>query len=162
MNIHDLWAYVCRVIILMAVLAVSGCAGYVPGRQSYWDAQVDKMCETDGGMKIFDVMELTPHQYGLLLNSFGKLDIPLDANDLGDIPVIRREEATVIRDANPRVWRYTLTVIRKADRRVLGMQVTYSRVGGDFPSPAHESSYSCPKHLENLFAVTVRQRGEGK
>jgi len=162
MSIHGPWTYVCRVMMSVAVLAVAGCAGYVPGRQAYWDAQVDRMCETDGGMRVFEVMELTPHQYGLLLNSFGKIDIPIDAGDLGDVPVIRREETTVIRDANPRVWRYALTVVRKADRRILGVQVTYSRVGGDFPSPAHESSYSCPKHLESLFAATVKQRGEWK
>lgn len=162
MDTCDVPSRACCFLIAAAFLLVSGCAGYVPGRQAYWDAQVDRMCETDGGMRVFEVMELTPHQYGLLLNSFGKLDIPIDAKDLGDVPVIRREETTVIRDANPRVWRYALTVIRKSDRRILGMQMTYSRVGGDFPSPAHESSYSCPKHLENLFAATIRRREERK
>jgi hypothetical protein len=32
---------------------------------------------------------------------------------------------------------------RRDEPKLIAKQVIYSRVGGDFPSPAHESSFSC-------------------
>jgi len=163
MRIHKSPIRTCRVLLSIAfVMVLAGCAGYVPGRQAYWDEQVDRMCEADGGTRIFEVMELPPHQYRLLLNRYGKLDVPGDDDDSRDVPVTRTEQTAIIHDANPRVWKYTLNVVRKSDRRILGTQVIYARVGGDFHSPAHESSYSCPKQSPNLFAATVKQRREAK
>jgi len=146
----------------MLITALVGCAGYVPGRQAYWDEKVKEMCEKDGGAKIFETVELPRQEYNLLLNKFGTLEIPLDGPNARDTPLIRKEEKTSIRDGNPYVWRYEMVIIRRSDQKVLGRQVTYARVGGDFPSPAHQSSYSCPDKRINLFSAVVKQRGDEK
>jgi hypothetical protein len=147
----------CIVMAVVFVVALAGCAGYVPGRQAYWDEKVKEMCEKDGGTKIFEVVELPKLQYDLLRDKFGELNIPPDGSSTQGTPFYRKDEFTYFRDGNPSVWRYELTIIRRSDRKVLGRQVVYSRVGGDFPSPAHASSFSCPEKQENLFTAIVKQ-----
>lgn len=147
-------------VIAVTATALGGCMGWAPGRQAYWDAQVKEMCEKDGGTEIFEVVELPKQQYDLLLNKFGTLEIPLDGRNAGDAPLVRKEERVSIRDGNPSVRRYEMVIIRKPDQKILGRQVTYSRVGGDFPSPAHTSSFSCPEKRVNLFSAVVKQQGE--
>lgn len=146
----------------MGALVLVSCAGWVPGRQGYWDAKVSEMCEKDGGTKVFEVMELPKSQYNLLLNKFGKLDIPLDQPSSDNAPLAKRERLTHIRDGNPSVWRYEVTVIRKSDQKILGTQITYARVGGDFPSPAHESSFSCPGEQVDLFSAVAKLHEDRK
>lgn len=145
---------------LLLAMLLAGCMGYVPGRQAYWDAQVSKMCEKDGGTKIYEVVELPKAQYDRLRDKFGELNVPPDNSTTRETPFYRKDEITYLLEGNPAVRRYELAVIRRSDRKVLGKQVVYSRVGGDFPSPAHTSSFSCPNRRENLFTAVIRQRSE--
>ena len=145
-------------LFLLAVTILAGCAGYVLALRSYWDAQVEKMCENDGGTKIFEVANLPNQQYSLLLDNFGQLVIPVDSPKALDVPLFRKEERIYIREGNPSVRRSEMVIIRRSDQKILGSQVTYSRVGGDLPSPAHTSSFSCPppEKRPNLFSAVVR------
>lgn len=148
--------------IVLITATIAGCAGYLPGRQAYWDAQVKEMCEKDGGTKIFEVVELPKQQYDVLRDKFGELNIPPDGPNTREAPFYRKDEFTYFRDGNPSVWRYELVVIRRSDQKILGRRVVYSRVGGEFPSPAHTSSFSCPEGQVNLFTEVVKQSREGK
>lgn len=142
------------------VAALVGCMGYVPGRQSYWDARVEEMCAKEGGDRILEVARLPRHQYELLLNRFGKLDIPLEQQSGSKSPIVRREARVVVRDGNPRVWKSETSIIRRSDQKVLGVRTTFTRSGGDLPSPAHESSFTCPDSSGNFFARVVIQDKE--
>jgi len=149
-----------RILVVSLVMPtlLAGCMGYVPGRQSYWDEKVKEMCERDGGTTIFEVVELPKQQYDALRDKFGHLSNPPDGPKTRETPFYRKDEFTYYRDGNPSVWRYEWVVIRRSDQKILGRQVVYSRVGGDFPSPAHSSSFSCPDKQVNLFSEVVRQR----
>lgn len=74
--------------LLTAVL--TGCIGYVPGHQSYWDAQVREMCGKDGGVKIIETVRLNRQQYSLLLNKFGQLSPPLENKAGENVPIVHR------------------------------------------------------------------------
>jgi len=146
----------------MVITAFAGCAGYAPGRQSYWDEKVKEMCEKDGGTRIFEVVDLPKQQYDVLRDKFGELNIPPDGPNTREAPYYRKDEFIYFRDGNPSVWRYELVVIRRSDQKILGRRVVYSRVGGDFPGPAHTSSFSCPEGQVNLFTAVIKQSREEK
>ena len=151
--------------LLIAVLCsvtLAGCAGYVPGRQSYWDAQVREMCAKDGGVRIFEVVQLTEKQYRNGLNRLGHFDVPVQNAMSANAPFVHAIKRTNIRDGNPYVWRHETSVIRTSDNKVLGIQVIYSRVGGEFPSPSIDSSFSCPDKQTDLFSAVLKRVGDSK
>jgi hypothetical protein len=41
-------------VSVLFTVSLAGCMGYVPGRQAYWDVQVEKMCKNDGGVAILE------------------------------------------------------------------------------------------------------------
>ncbi len=148
-------------VVALFVLTLSGCAGYVPGQQAYWDAQVREMCAKDGGIKVFETVFLNRQQYALLLNKFGQLSPPLENKSGENVSIIHRFTSTYIHRNNPEIRRDELSVIRKSDGKILGLAVSYSRVGGDLIAP-HPTYFSCPEQSVNIFEATVRQEGGEK
>jgi hypothetical protein len=142
-------------------ITLAGCMGYVPGQQSYWDAQIKEMCGRDGGGKVFEVVSLNSQQYSLLLNKFGQISPPLESKAGGDVPIVQRFISTYIRRSDPEIRRDELSVIRKSDGKILGLSVYYSRVGGDLIS-LHPSYFSCPEKPVDIFTAVIRQAGEVK
>lgn len=128
-------------IVLVATLA--GCAGYVPGRQSYWDAQVKEMCEKDGGVTVYERVKLTQIEYQRLGGVGGTISVPPRRSAEPNYPFVADRKITKIRESNPEVYRLETIVVRVADGKALSRQVEYGRIGGDLPSPAHRSSYGC-------------------
>ena len=129
-------------LLIVVTLLIDGCMGYVPGRQSYWDSQVKDLCRKDAGVTVYERVALTPSEYRLLKGSGADVSIPSD-RVAPSAAYVRQTERTFIRDANPTVSRYETRIVRQSDGKVLSRSITYSRVGGDFPSPAHESVFSC-------------------
>ena len=113
------------------------------------------------GGEIFEAAELKKQQYVLLLDKFGQLDIPAENRVTEDIPIFHKATRTFIHRNNPEVWKYELEVIRKNDKKVLGMRVTYWRVGGDLIA-LHPSQFSCPEKSEDIFSAVVHESGEKK
>lgn len=144
-------------VVVLLVLAV----GFYEGRKAYWNSKVKEMCEKDAGTKVFQTIELNEQQYVLLINKFGKLDIPDDKPDARNAPIVRKETSTYIRRNDPEVRRDQLVVIRKSDQQILGTRVTYSRVGGDLIA-LHPSYFSCPEESVDLFAAVVHMSKEQK
>ena len=61
-------------LILLLILVV----GFYEGRKAYWDHKVTEMCEKDGGIKIYERVQLDEAEYNLYINKFGQLSIPID------------------------------------------------------------------------------------
>lgn len=143
--------------LLFTVLA--GCMGYVPGQQSYWDAQVKEMCEKDGGVTIHEQVNISMEQASGLQKVGPYFSIPPRATAKSNAPAYWDETVTILRDSNPRVWRSEQVVRRHDDEKIVARVVRYIRVGGDIPSIAHPSSFSCPDEAdllakrENIFSV---------
>lgn len=146
-------------IFALLVLFVHGCAGYVPGRQAYWDAQVRQMCEKDGGVQIFEKLHVARSQLQSLGTLNGNISVPSKEVASRHSPAYAETYITYIRRGNPRVSRTEHRIIRRHDAALVAQWVVYSRFGGDFPSPAHESSFSCPdltninRDIQPLFVV---------
>lgn len=152
------WLLMIPVVVIVLLILV---IGFYEGRKAYWDYRVREMCEKDGGAKVFQTVELNEQQYALLLNKFGKLDIPLDRPVSRNAPIVRKEASIYIRRNDPEVRQDQLVVIRKSDQKVLGTRVSYSRVGGDLIA-LHPSYFSCPEKSVDLFSAIIHKRKEQK
>lgn len=142
-----------KILVLMAWLLsgmLVGCMGYVPGQQSYWDAQVRAMCEKDGGVKIFERITVSATQATTLPKVGPYFSISPRATAKSDAPAYWDESVKILHDANPRVWRSEQVIRRYGDEKIVARVVRYIRVGGDIPSPAHSSSFTCPDEVDVL------------
>jgi hypothetical protein len=141
--------------IAVVVAGIGGCEA----RKAYYDWHVRKMCEKDGGVKVFESVVLTRDEYAGYVNQFGKLDIPaLEKAPVGTA-LMHDYKNEYYRESNPRVIRYELRVLRAADNKVLGTRVSYSRIGGDLLA-FHPSRFTCPSAGSDLFALVVQRSKE--
>jgi hypothetical protein len=122
---------------------LSGCLGYVPGRQSHWDTRVKELCEKEAGVTVYERVTLTQSEYRLLRGPGGGVVIPSKNLAGPDAPYFRETLQTSLRAWNPEVFRREARIIRASDGKVLSQSITYGRIGGDMPSPAHPSSFGC-------------------
>jgi hypothetical protein len=150
------------VVAVAFAAALAGCAGYVPAQQTYWDEKVKEMCEKDGGVTIYEPIQISRaeiNRHILPMTRDGKLGIALKELAHPDAPVYAERKATYVKDGNPQVARVEWTAIRRSDQAVVARWIVYGRLGGDLPSPAHESHFSCPdpmrvmSDLQRLFIV---------
>lgn len=131
--------------------------GFFEGRKVYWDYQVREMCARDGGRKIQAAVTVNEKEYALLLNKFDQLSPPLESKAGRDVAIVHRFTSTYIHRSNPEVRRDELAVIRRSDSKVLGLEITYSRVGGDFLA-FHPSVFSCPNDPVDFFSAVIRKQ----
>ena len=134
----------------------------VAGKKMYWDAKVREWCAKDGGVTVYETIELPAEMF----NEWGQPNFyrpTQDENALGDGYVFV-EQKKIYRMTSPHVSKRVYTVFRKADHKLLGKSVIYGRGGGDFPGPWHGSSFSCPKHppILSLFSKIFQKSKENK
>lgn len=130
-----------RTLNIMAVLTLLvGCTTPI---QSELDAEVRRLCAVDGGVTVYEKVELAPEKF----DKNGKVHVP--AKDKAgpndeyyfewDMHYYRKGE---YEDAA--MWRSEQRIVRKLDQKVLGKSIQYARRGGDIPGPWHPSSFTCP------------------
>lgn len=135
-------------IASLLVITLAGCMGYVPGQQSYWDAQIKEMCEKDGGVTIFEQIVVSTEQAVTLPKVGDFFGVAPEALAKPEEPAFIRTQITQIRSGNPSVVREKQEIIRRSDKQIVGQVVRYGRGGGDFPSFAHPSTFSCPEYMK--------------
>ena len=148
-------------LFVAAIFGSVGCMGYLPGRQTYWDAKVREMCKADGGVRILERVRISEAEVRLLGQADGRIGIPVKELAPPDAPVYAvLNRALLEHVGNLGVGRTESTIIRRADGAVVARWVAYSRTGGDVPTGlAHESTYWCPElktiasDLQQLFIV---------
>lgn len=125
------------VFVLLLLLAV----GFFEGRKAYWDYRVREMCEKDGGVKVYEAVKLPSEMF----NQWGQVSfqIPPNYNAKSSDAYYFEWDVQYFKQGNPEVWRNHFRLIRVVDKRILGEAIGYSRRGGDFPGPWHESSFGC-------------------
>jgi len=128
--------------------ALAGCAGWVPGRQAYWDAKVEEMCEKDGGVTIYERVRISRaeiNRHVLPMTADGRLGFTIKELAHPDAPIYAVERTTQIRDGNPRVQRVESEIVRRTNQVVVAKWVIYARAGGDFPTGLSDgTSFICP------------------
>jgi hypothetical protein len=128
-------------LLIIAVLILT--VGFYEGRKAYWDHKVREMCEKDGGATVFEKVHISQDEYKRLGGTNGVIPVPAEPYKK-DSPYYARTVTQIIREWNPEVKKRTTEIIRNADREVIGKQIIYSRVGGDFPTIiGHPTYFSC-------------------
>lgn len=156
-----------NMLLLLAALVVLLLllVGFFEGRKAYWDYQVRRMCEKDGGTRIHEHQLLTrqeAQENGLLVG--GMLVIPPRPERPSNNGYYIDYESAYLRTGAPSVFRSRSAVVRARDRKVLAEMISYSRVGGDFPTFAHPSAMSCSEANAALaqFRTTISVKEEMK
>ena len=129
--------------------------GFYEGRKAFWDYKVTKMCEADGGATVFENVKITQEEYERLGGINGTIPVSPEKYKK-DSPYFDRTVSEKIHEWNPEVIKRTTEIIRSADEKVLGKQITFSRIGGDTPTGiGHPSSFSC-RDVEGIKLRIVR------
>ncbi|MDY0397714.1 hypothetical protein [Desulfuromonas thiophila] len=115
----------------------------VAGKKMYWDAQVRKLCAIDGGVKVYETVELPEEMF----NQWGQPNFyqPTQGENALGKDYIFRSEIKKYRKSDPSISRRLYQVFRKENNKILGETVIYVRSGGDLPGPWHGSTYRCPE-----------------
>lgn len=117
----------------------------VAGKKMYWDAKVRELCAKDGGIRVYETVELPADKF----DRYGNVGI---ASKNAAKPTDKYYyEITILtlRKNNPLIRKTITQMIRRNDGKVLGELIRYGRGGGDFPGPWHPSHYSCPPIAKN-------------
>lgn len=143
--------------VLLIVLAV----GFFEGRKAYWDYRVREMCKRDGGVIINEKIFISAEQEKKLPKIDSYLGVAPEALAKSDEPAFTRYQRISIKEGNLSVARHVKEIVRRSDGRVVGQVISYGRGGGDFLSPAHPSTFSCPdyadlnKGIHEVFHIEV-------
>ena len=163
------------IAVLLLTLLVNGCTTFT---QIRLDAEVDRRCREDGGLKIYETVPTAPEHF----DKYGDLKffkITQHENALG--PEYRFIYKRIFYYGgwaapnqtggllSPSMWRTHIQVIRRADNKLLGESIDYSRYGADpgwattLTPGAPESSYDCPKQgtgesilVKSIFINTAK------
>ena len=112
----------------------------------YWDYRVKQMCEKDGGVTVYEKVELTQEEYKKHDGENGIISSVPSENTSAALHslYLSKQSTSILRKAIPEVVRYEFLIYRKRDGKQLGKMVTYYRSGGDFPTIiGHPSGFSC-------------------
>lgn len=107
------------------------------------DKEVRRLCEIDGGIKVYETVKLLPQAVNQ--NGLPTIRISKDSSDSTGAEYYYEWELHYYRKGNPEMWRSEHRIVRTRDKKIMGRQVRYIRRGGDLPSPAHDSSFECPE-----------------
>lgn len=126
-------------LVVLLLLVV----GFFEGRKAYWDYQVRRMCEKDGGVFVVQQIHLNADDYRRLGGEQGEIPIPERRSAPSKAEYVSDTDRRMIREGNPSVWRTEATIRAVANDKTIARYINYSRRGGDFPTFAHPSSFSC-------------------
>lgn len=118
---------------------------FCEANKAYWDYKVMQWCERDGGVTVYEKVNLTKEEYERNDGKNGAIRVPAKiSHEYEKYKFFKKSNDTEIRKYRPRVVRYEYDVYRKLDDKLLGKMVTYGRIGGDFPTGISAgSSFTC-------------------
>lgn len=133
------------ILVALAIVLVIAGVLLCEVNKAYWDYRVKQMCEKDGGVIVYEKVELTREEYRKYDGKYGYINVPFEASsDTDKFLYVKTWETQTLRKYTPNITRSESIVYRKNDRRKFGKFVTYSRSGGDFPTIiAHPSGFGC-------------------
>lgn len=126
---------------LLFAVWFGGAFWQVAGKTLYWDAKVREMCAKDGGITVYETVDLPPDRF----NKWGQPNFyhPVNGENALGGEYIFKIEKHYFHQADPRVSRRSYKVFRRGDNKLLGQSIIYGR-GGGLPGPWHDSSFHCP------------------
>ncbi len=150
--------------LILALFWIGTSFWYSGGQKIYYDRQVEKLCAVDGGIKVYETVNLPADKF----NQWGQINFfrPNKGDEALGPDYIYKSESKYLssgEDGRVVILRHHDSVYRRLDSRLLGEQIGYARRGGDIPGPWHPSSYACPNFGSDsvLKQVFVRLQGQG-
>lgn len=132
--------------------------------QMYWDAKVKALCEKDGGITIYRTVEIKKSAYKLIKEYDGSVRAPEIKYINKNIDIFYSVTKTdVINENNPVVYRNEQKIYRIGIDEIIGVEVSYSRIGADVHGYGHPGSYSCgdiPDFKTNINKLIYTVKGE--
>lgn len=131
-------------VVLLVWLTIS--FWYGGGRKYYYDAEVERLCAIDGGIKVYETVKLPPEKF----NEWGQVNFysPTQGEDALGPDYVFVSDTSYYRKGNPQIARYDIKIVHRSDNKLLGETISYGRGGGDIPGPWHPSSFTCPEISE--------------
>ena len=132
---------------------------YYEGTKAYWDYRVREMCAIDGGVTVYEKVNISYELYNLMPKVAGFPVIPLKGYFGKDFPAFFIKNNVTIRKRGPKLIRFEKIVKKRVDGKTIGKIVSYARIGGDVPTGLSSvTTYSCPNSIqiyaaENKFFI---------
>lgn len=135
-------------LVIIVLPLLSACA--TPS-QIMADAEVRRLCEKDGGIKVYETVKLPAERF----DEYGRISIAKKENMKSTDKFYFEFIANNLQKKYPKMWQFHYQIYRVSDEKLLGETILYSRVGGDMPGPWHSSSFQCPNKA-GLYDLTKR------
>jgi hypothetical protein len=117
---------------------------YCEANKAYWDYRVKEMCLKDGGVTVFEKVELTKEEYERNDGRDGFIVPKSERRSKNKHDFYKEQDTEILHKSNPVVKKLTFYTYRKSDGKLLGKMVIYGRTDGDFPTGISAgSSFSC-------------------
>ncbi len=135
--------------------------------KAYWDYRVAQMCEEDGGVEIYEPIEVTPEEFAQMprvgAGKSSRVAVLTKQTIRKGSLIYAESESSILKEGFPRIRKDVSIVKGLGDQTVIARMTSYSRVGGDFPTGlAHTSSFICPPNnqinpqIDNIFIIKER------
>ncbi|GKS69956.1 hypothetical protein W03_19600 [Nitrosomonas sp. PY1] len=148
-------------VILFTLLLVAACVG---PNKAQLDAEVDRLCAIDGGIRVYETVALPADKF----NKWGEINFYKPTQKIEDTlgpEYIYQWDMHYYRKGDPFsqgaqevvMKRDHIQVFQRSSVKLLGELIMYHRVGGDLPGPWMPSSYHCPdKSVAREFILLNR------
>jgi len=136
-------------IILISIALLLIYINFFSGKARF-DREVNRLCEIDGGIKVYETVRLPTEKYRRYTQSL--TIVPFQELKEDDEYYLVWNVLT-LKDGDPDLRRSHSQIIQRSDSRILGEATSYRRRGGDLPGPWHSSSYRCPDKSTSTFLV---------
>ena len=139
-------------VVFAIVVAIPFVASnYNKKKLAQWDAQVAEWCENEGGIFVYETVEVSPRMNPNLIFTRYGISLPSERYADSEDPYFRRLESEELRRSDPAILKSTSSIIRSSDLFILGEKIGYIRLGGDFPPVflGTGTSFSC-SHLSDF------------
>lgn len=142
----------------LVTFALIGCERYA------LDRKMEEFCKKDGGVKVYEKIMLSPVEYDKVFNYVTKAKSQEDYYGL-EYRYLSENKHLVGNDDDAgrgrgELIRHYSAIYRKSDDHLLGEDVWYTRVGGDFFIFGFQaSSNSCPRPRHDL-GQSIFSRGK--
>ena len=111
-------------LILACLLACTACSS----EADRLDAEAQRLCAIDGGVKVYETVVLPPDKF----NELGQALVPLGTDDRGWGYYVKSEEKKLFGDeGTPKLIRFVESVVRASDGKTLATSVSYMTGGGE-------------------------------
>jgi len=121
-----------------------GGVAFCEAQKAYWDYVTKGLCTKDGGIKVYETVPIARDR----LDAWGSFRIPYAQIKKPWDDYFSDSDTVYVKTGYPEVIRMHFAILRNQDHKILGEAVAYARRGGDFPSPAHDSSFLCPLNAD--------------